>query len=105
MDIPPLPPDVERALPGIAGSVTALAFLRESWKRLVIMGVAGSICAQFTAPLLEQSMGPRLAGYFTGLFGMAIIAAVFKLLAAIDVAAIGHELSDTARAIIKRRRR
>lgn len=100
-----LPPDVEKALPGIAGSLTALAFLRENWTRLIVMGVAGSICAQFTAPLLERAMGPRLAGYFTGLFGMAVIAAVFKLLAAIDVAAIGGEITATASALIKRWRR
>lgn len=97
-----VPPEVVKAAPGAAGAVTALLFFRGDSKRrglaLCLSGaVLASIVGPATADLLHTS--PPVAGYLSGLFGMAIVAKVFELLAGLSAAKLAADLCG---AILKR---
>ena len=96
-----LPPELQKAVPGVAGSITALLFFRDGWKRAVGTCIAGAFIAKILGPTVADVMrsGPEVAGYVTGLFGMAIVAKVFDVISSFDAKKAASDLWD---ALIKR---
>jgi Na+/H+ antiporter NhaD/arsenite permease-like protein len=82
-----IPPEIQKAIPGAAGSLTALLFFRgEGWRRAVATCIAGMLLARYLGPSAADLMrsSEAVAGYVTGLFGMAVIAKVFDMIVSFD---------------------
>jgi hypothetical protein len=96
-----LPPELQKAVPGVAGSITALLFFRDGWKRAIGTCIAGAFIAKMLGPVVADVMrsGPEVAGYVTGLFGMAVVAKIFEMITNFDAKKAVGDLWD---AIIKR---
>jgi len=97
-----LPPEVQKAVPGVAGSLTALLFFRgESARRSIGLCIAGAALASvFGAPVAEvMHSSAAVGGYATGLFGMAIVAKVFDMITGFDARKAANDLWA---AVIKR---
>jgi cytochrome c oxidase assembly factor CtaG len=82
-----MPPEVQKAIPGVAGSLTALLFFRDGWRRAILTLIAGAAIAKFMGPQVATVLHSSLevAGYVTGLFGLAIVAKVFDAINNFDV--------------------
>lgn len=97
-----IPPGVQEAVPGVAGTLTALLFVRDDgWKRVVGTCIAGAVIAKIVGPSAAVVMhsSPAVAGYVTGLFGMAIVAKVFDMIFNFDAKQAAKDLWD---AVVKR---
>ena len=96
-----LPPEFQKAVPGVAGSITALLFFRDGWKRAIGTCIAGAFIAKILGPVVADVMrsGPEVAGYVTGLFGMAVVAKLFEMITHFDAK---KAISDLWDALIKR---
>ena len=81
-----VPPEVREAAPGILGSLTAVLFLRENWRRSCVLFLAGVACAYFVGPSVSRMIGDNaaVAGYVTGLFGMSVVAKVFEVILSLN---------------------
>lgn len=90
MQQPDIPPELIKALPGTIGSIVALRWISGSpLQRIaaVVGGVAASWYAgEHAAAWLD--VNPGLAGFLIGLFGMAVAAKVFELIAQINAPAL-----------------
>jgi hypothetical protein len=89
-------------MPGVVGSATALLFFRgESKKRAIGTCVAGAILANIVGPMAADIMHSSLtvAGYVTGLFGMAVVAKIFEMIDGVNAA---KARGDLWRAVLKR---
>lgn len=94
-----VPPDIEKVLPGVAGSLTALAFFRAPWPRLLSLMAGGSAFAYYVGPSLTPWIGERLSGYYSGVFGMVVVAKVFEAVVAFDSK---RALRDLWKAVLSR---
>lgn len=94
-------PEFQKVVPGVAGSVLALLFLRDGWMRNVFTFAGGVAIAHFCGPTVATFIKGNLeiAGFVTGLFGMSIVAKIFDMIFAFDVTQV---LSDLVKAAIKR---
>ena len=99
-----LPPEVKDAVPGVAGSITALLFFRDGWRRAAGTLVAGAAIAKFVGPFIAVTIGSssEVAGYITGLFGIAIVAKIFDMITNFDAKQAATDLWD---AIVERVKR
>lgn len=84
-----LPPEVREAAPGVAGSFTALLLMLvrgDRFKHAVLLAIAGAVFAKFMAPVAAEIMHSTqgVAGYVTGVFGMAIVAKVMDMILSFD---------------------
>lgn len=84
-----VPPEFQKAAPGLAGSFTALLIMvvrGEKFKHALLLCIAGAFFANFMAPLAAEVMHSTqgVAGYVTGVFGMAIVAKVFDMIFTFD---------------------
>lgn len=93
-----MPPDMHHTVPALAGSATALLFVKQRSAVVAVASVmAGAVLAIIMGPWAASVMrcGPEVAGYVTGLFGLAIASRGFDIIREFDAKAF-------ARAIIKR---
>ncbi len=99
-----LPPEVQETVPGIAGSLTALLFFRDGWRRAIGVFVAGAAIAKFVGPFVAAMIGSsaEIAGYITGLFGIAIVAKIFDMISNFDAKQAAGDLWN---AIVERVKR
>lgn len=85
-----IPPELIKAIPGTIGSIVALRWISGTpLQRIasVVGGVSASWYAgEHVAQWLEVNAG--LAGFLLGLFGMAIAAKCFELLAQVNAPAV-----------------
>lgn len=84
-----LPPELQKAAPGVAGSLTALLLMvirGEKLRHAFLLGIAGAFLAHFLGPSAAEIMhsGPAVAGYVTGLFGIAIVAKIMDTIIEFD---------------------
>jgi len=97
-----IPPEIHKSVPGLAGTLTALLFVRgDGWKRVIGTCIAGAFIARIIGPLAADVMhsSPEVAGYVTGLFGMAIVAKMFDMILGFDAKQAAKDLWD---AVLKR---
>jgi hypothetical protein len=89
-----IPPEVREVAPGAIGSATALLFMRDSWKRSVGLFLSGWVSAVILGPHVARTMNApvEVAGWLTGLFGMAVVAGIFDTWANWDKTAAIREL-------------
>jgi uncharacterized membrane protein YeaQ/YmgE (transglycosylase-associated protein family) len=92
-----LPPELQKAAPGVAGSLTALLLMiirGEKFKHAFLLGIAGAFLAHFLGPSAADVMhsSPATAGYVTGLFGIAIITKAFDMIRSFDHKKAGREV-------------
>jgi hypothetical protein len=75
-----IPPEVQKLLPGLIGSMGALLWIKGTWPRRLALFVLGSAASFYGAPLAATKfgMGEGLAGFLVGLFGMSIVDSLFK---------------------------
>lgn len=96
-----LPPELREFAPGAAGSLVALPFLQGPWTVRVAMVIGGSALSFYgTKPMASymQVIGSDgLIGFLIGLFGMAIVAKIHELIAALNVSDIGVALKEWIR--------
>lgn len=84
-----LPPEFSKAAPGLAGSFTALLLMvvrGEKFKHAFLLGIAGAFLANFVGPVAAEIMHSTqaVAGYVSGVFGMAIVAKIFDMIVSFD---------------------
>lgn len=84
-----LPPELQKAAPGIAGSFTALLLMMvrgEQFKHAFLLCVAGALLANFMGPVAAEVMHSTqaVAGYVSGVFGMAVVAKIFDMIVTFD---------------------
>ena len=94
-----IPPEVKAVVPGVAGSLIAMFFLRRPLALMVGMFIGGCALSFFAttaiAEWLEVTKFEGLVGFLTGLFGMALVAKIYDTIEAINANAVW-------RAILKR---
>lgn len=102
-----LPPELQKAIPGVAGSLTALALMvirGERFKHAVLMCICGITLARYMATLAATVMHSTegVAGFVVGLFGMAIVAKVLDTIMTFDGRRAAREAWLAWLAIFKR---
>jgi hypothetical protein len=87
MQQPDIPPEVIKALPGALGSIVALRWIAGGPLQRVSSLVGGVSASYYSGDHLAGwlAVNPGLAGFLVGLFGMAIAAKCFELIAQFDV--------------------
>jgi len=86
-----IPPEATKALPGAAGSLTALIFVKgEPVTRMIGMGVAGAFAAWYGGETLARvsHMDEPLAGYVAGVISIALFRKAIELIENINVGGI-----------------
>lgn len=75
-----IPIELQKALPGVIGSLGALLWINGTWPRRIAMVGLGSAASYYGAPHIAGmfSMGEGLAGFLVGLFGMSIVDSIFR---------------------------
>lgn len=105
-----LPPELQKAIPGVAGGLTALALMvvrGERFGHAVLMCICGILLARFVAPAAAGVMHSTegVAGFVVGLFGMAIVAKIFDTIHTFDGRLAAREAWLAWLAIFKRAKR
>lgn len=74
------PPELAKAVPGVAGSLVSMLFIKDTWPRRVAMFCAGSALSIFGSAWVTKFSGldAGFSGFILGLFGMAIVAKFFQ---------------------------
>jgi hypothetical protein len=85
-----IPPELVKAMPGVLGSIVALRWIAGSPLQRIASVLGGTSSSWYAGEHLAGWLGVNigLSGFLVGLFGMAIAAKVFELLAQIDGVAI-----------------
>lgn len=85
-----LHPEITKAVPGIAGSLVSMLFIKDVWPRRVAMFAAGAALSIFGTPWASRVTGLDIgfAGFVLGLFGMAIVAKLFQFWEKFELGAI-----------------
>lgn len=88
-----VPIEVQKALPGILGSVGALLWIKAPWPRRVAMVALGSAASFYGGSHIAQlfDMGEGLAGFLVGLFGMSVVDSIFRTWAELGLSSILRE--------------
>lgn len=102
-----LPPELQKVIPGVAGSFTALALMvirGEKFKHAVLMCVCGILLARYVAATAAGVMHSTegVAGFVVGLFGMAIVSKVLDTILTFDGRLAAREAWLAWLAIFKR---
>ncbi|HEY9275410.1 hypothetical protein [Achromobacter sp.] len=84
---------------GVLGAAVSMLYLQGSWPARLSRAASGSMVAYYAAPylslLLEIPEG--LAGFLTGMFGMAIVSRGWEAVQAVPIAALWQALIDRVR--------
>lgn len=78
--------DFARHAPGLIGSVVALLWVRDTWKRSVACVGGGMASSYYVSPsvVVWTSADPSLAGFLVGLFSVAVAAKLFETIDAVQ---------------------
>jgi hypothetical protein len=92
-------PEVARFLPGVAGALVSMIFIREHWLRRLAMFAAGAALAIYGTPWAARvsNLDPGFAGFLLGMFGMALVAKVFDAWSDLELTII---LRDALRKVL-----
>jgi len=75
-----LPPEMMKAVPGAAGSLVSLLFMKEAWPRRVAMFLAGSALSYYGTPWVRRlvDLDAGFAGFLLGMLGMIVVSGLVK---------------------------
>ena len=98
--MPDIHPEVMKAVPGAAGSLVSMLFIKETWPRRIALFLAGAALSFYGTPWLQKvvALDAGFAGFLLGMTGMAVIA---KLFAAWDSLELGSMLRDFLRQLFR----
>lgn len=84
---------------GVLGAVVSMRYLQGSWPARLSMAGSGSLVAYYAAPYLALMLGipEGLAGFLTGMFGMAIVSRAWEAVQALPVGALWQAVIDRVR--------
>lgn len=84
---------------GLLGAAVSMRYLHGSWPARLSMAISGSLMAYYAAPYLSLMLGipEGLAGFLTGMFGMALVSRVWEAVQATPVAALWQAVIDRVR--------
>lgn len=84
---------------GVLGAAVSMRYLQGSWPARLSMAVSGSLVAYYAAPYLSLLLGipEGLAGFLTGMFGMAIVSRAWEAVQAAPVGALWQAVIDRVR--------
>ncbi|MBC9904836.1 hypothetical protein DXK93_11335 [Achromobacter sp. K91] len=86
-------------LAGVLGAAVSMRYLQGSWPARLSMAASGSLVAYYAAPylslLLEIPEG--LAGFLTGMFGMAIVSRGWEVVQTVPIGALWQAVIDRVR--------
>ena len=94
-------PEVLKALPGAAGSLVSILFVRDvTWPRRIGMFIGGAALAYWGSPWAAKwaQLDAGFAGFLLGLLGMRIVA---KLMDGWDTFELGTLLRDWLRQLLR----
>ena len=87
---------VLKLVPGLVGSFISLGFIKRSWPERMVMAVGGAALSywgtDWATAFLGMQKAEGLVGFLIGLFGLAMVAKVYEVIAAIDAAALLTDL-------------
>src|SRR4051812_25481355 len=101
MPMSDLPPEITKALPGAAGSLVSMLFIRDvAWPRRIGMFIGGAALAYWGAPWAAAwaQLDKGFAGFVLGLLGMRLVTKVFE---AWDALELGSLLRDWLRQLLR----
>lgn len=85
-----------KLLPGVVGSFISLGFIQRSWPERLVMAVGGAALSywgtEWATGFLGMQKAEGLVGFLIGLFGMAVVAKLYEVIAAIDAPGLWLEL-------------
>jgi hypothetical protein len=89
-----IPPEIIKAVPGALGSIVALRWINGTPMQRIIAVGGGAAGAYYGTPHLSAMMGTDLGltGFLIGLFGMAVAAKCFELIAMVSPAELLDKL-------------
>ncbi|CAB3918736.1 hypothetical protein [Achromobacter mucicolens] len=84
---------------GLLGAAVSMRYLHGSWPARLSMAVSGSLVAYYASPYLSLMLGipEGLAGFLTGMFGMAVVSRAWEAVQAAPVAALWQAVVDRVR--------
>ncbi|WP_312993411.1 hypothetical protein [Achromobacter animicus] len=84
---------------GVLGAAVSMRYLQGSWPARLSMAISGSLVAYYTAPYLSLMLGipEGLAGFLTGMFGMAIVSRAWEAVQSAPVGALWQAVIDRVR--------
>ncbi|WP_286899873.1 hypothetical protein [Achromobacter sp. UBA2119] len=84
---------------GLLGAAVSMRYLQGSWPARLSMALSGSAVAYYSAPYLSLMLGipEGLAGFLTGMFGMAIVSRAWEAVQAAPVGALWQAVIDRVR--------
>ncbi len=86
-------------LAGVLGALVSMRYLQGSWPARLSMAGSGSLVAYYASPYLAQLLGipEGLAGFLTGMFGMAIVSRGWEAVQAVPIGALWQAVVDRVR--------
>jgi len=86
-------------LAGVLGAVVSMHYLQGSWPARLGMAASGSLVAYYASPYLSLLLGipEGLAGFLTGMFGMAIVSRGWEAVLAAPIGALWQAVIDRVR--------
>ncbi len=84
---------------GVLGAAVSMRYLHGSWPVRLSMAMSGSLMAYYAASYLSLRLGipEGLAGFLTGMFGMAIVSRAWEAVQATPIAALWQAVIDRVR--------
>lgn len=86
-------------LAGVLGAVVSMRYLQGSWPARLSMAGSGSLVAYYSSPYLALLLGipEGLAGFPTGMFGMAIVSRGWEVVQTVPIGALWQAVIDRVR--------
>ncbi|CAB3854446.1 hypothetical protein LMG26858_01887 [Achromobacter anxifer] len=86
-------------LAGVLGALVSMRYLHGSWPARLSMAGSGSLVAYYASPYLSLLLGipEGLAGFLTGMFGMAIVSRGWEAVQAVPIGALWQAVVDRVR--------
>lgn len=84
---------------GVLGAAVSMRYMQGSWPTRLSMASSGSLVAYYTSPYLSLTLGipEGLAGFLTGMFGMAIMSRAWEAVQAAPVGTLWKAVIDRVR--------
>lgn len=84
---------------GVLGAAVSMRYLQGSWPARLSMAFSGSLVAFYASPYLSLMLDipEGLAGFLTGMFGMAIVSRAWDAVQAAPVGALWQAVTDRVR--------
>jgi hypothetical protein len=86
---------------GAAGALVSLNFVRGTWTERLLMAASGAVVSYFVSEELATWLNvPKaigMVGFFTGLFGMAIVSKLYEIVQMVDAKQIASDLWEVVK--------